>query len=155
MSYLLECEESFDSSHYLKGHKSKCRNLHGHRWRIKYSLKSQNLITEGSSKGMIIDFSDIKSIIKDYFNNFDHALILTDEDGTFDEKEFNFIKACEDMNFKIIKVPYRSTAENMSKYFFEEIENLLTEKVKDKNFTVHYVTVFETPNNAATFGGHI
>lgn len=155
MSYLLECEESFDSSHYLKGHNGKCRNLHGHRWRIKYGLKAQSLIEEGSSKGMIIDFSDIKSIIKDYFNLFDHALILTDEDGNFDEKELNFIKACEDMNFRIIRVPYRSTAENMSKYFFEEIENLLSTKIKDKNFTVHYVTVFETPNNAATFGGHI
>ncbi|MGL5647790.1 MAG: 6-pyruvoyl trahydropterin synthase family protein [Clostridium sp.] len=155
MSYLLECEESFDSSHFLKGHNGKCRNLHGHRWRVKYGLKAESLIDEGSSEGMIIDFSDIKSIIKDYFNNFDHALILTQGNEPIDEKEVNFIRACEDMNFRIVRVPFRSTAENMCKYFFEEMESLLSSKVKNKNFSVHYVTVYETPNNAATFGGNI
>ena len=154
MSYLFECDESFDSSHFLKGHKGKCRNLHGHRWRIKYGLKANELIQSGSSEGMIIDFSDIKSLIKEYFKVYDHALILTDyKEETLTKEEKNFIQACEDMKFRIIHVPFRSTAENMSKFFFNELERVLSEKIPSKNFNVHYVTVYETPNNAATYGG--
>ena len=65
MSYFLEGEESFDSSHFLIGHSGKCKNLHGHRWKIQYGLKADELIESGSSKGMIIDFTDIKNCIID------------------------------------------------------------------------------------------
>lgn len=150
MSYLLECEESFDSSHFLRGHNGKCRNLHGHRWRVKYGLKAEKLIEGGSSDSMIIDFTDIKNIIKAYFNNYDHALILTDyEDMTAEEE--NFVKACEAMNFRMVKIPCRSTAENMSKLFFYEMEELLSKELGEKSFKVDYITVYETPNNAATY----
>ena len=32
--YYLKTESSFDSAHFLKGYNGKCRNLHGHRWRV-------------------------------------------------------------------------------------------------------------------------
>ncbi|MGL4992289.1 MAG: 6-pyruvoyl trahydropterin synthase family protein [Sarcina sp.] len=151
MSYFLECEESFDSSHFLRGHKGKCKNLHGHRWRVKYRLKAEELIKEGSSRAMIIDFGDIKKIIKAYFDDFDHALILEDDIAGASEKELNFIKACEEMEFKIVKVPFRTTAENMSKYFYEELEKLLLKVNNEKNYKVDYIEVYETPNNAAIY----
>ncbi|MDO5038567.1 6-carboxytetrahydropterin synthase [Clostridium sp.] len=149
MSYFLEGEESFDSSHFLKGHSGKCKNLHGHRWRVKYGLKAENLIESGSSKGMIIDFSDIKNIIKEYFKNYDHALIFTDENVTNEERIF--IDACRRMNFKIVNISVRSTAENMCKLFFCELENELSKVIKNKNFKIDYITVYETPNNKATY----
>ena len=149
MSYFLEGEESFDSSHFLKGHSGKCKNLHGHRWRVKYGLKAENLIESGSSKGMIIDFSDIKNIIKEYFKNYDHALIFTDENVTNEERIF--IDACRRMNFKIVNISVRSTAEIMCKLFFCELENELSKVIKNKNFKIDYITVYETPNNKATY----
>ena len=54
MSYFLEGEESFDSSHFLIGHSGKCKNLHGHRWKIQYGLKADELIESGSSKGILL-----------------------------------------------------------------------------------------------------
>lgn len=151
MSYFLECEESFDSSHFLRGHKGKCKNLHGHRWRVKYRLKSKDLIKEGSSRAMIIDFGDIKKIIKEYFDDFDHALILEDDKDRASQKELNFIKACEEMEFKIVKVPFRTTAENMSRYFYDELEKLLLMFNSEKHYKVDYIEVYETPNNAAIY----
>lgn len=150
MSYFLEGEESFDSSHFLRGHSGKCKNLHGHRWRVKYGLKAESLIDSGSSEGMIIDFTDIKNIIKNYFKNYDHAFIFTD-DNKISKEEENFIKACKDMSFKIVTIPVRSTAENMSKLFFYELEEELSKVVENKNFNIDYITVYETPNNAATY----
>ena len=151
MSYFLEGEESFDSSHFLRGHSGKCKNLHGHRWKIQYGLKAEKLIESGSSKGMIIDFTDIKNIIKSYFDRYDHALLLTVDNAEISKEEKAFIDACNGMDFKIINLPCRTTAENMSKLFFYEIGELLKEKVKDNNFSLSYITVYETPNNKATY----
>lgn len=151
MSYFLEGEESFDSSHFLIGHSGKCKNLHGHRWKIQYGLKADELIESGSSKGMIIDFTDIKNIIKNYFDKYDHTLLLTVDSHEVSSEEKSFIDACNAMNFKIINLPCRTTAENMSKLFFYEISALLDEKVKSNNFSLCYITVYETPNNKATY----
>ena len=65
--------------------------------------------------------------------------------------EKSFIDACNAMNFKIINLPCRTTAENMSKLFFYEISALLDEKVKSNNFLLCYITVYETPNNNAPY----
>ena len=151
MSYFLEGEESFDSSHFLIGHSGKCKNLHGHRWKIQYGLKADELIESGSSKGMIIDFTDIKNIIKNYFDKYDHALLLTVDGHEVSSEEKSFIDACNAMNFKIINLPCRTTAENMSKLFFYEISALLKKKKKSNNFSLCYITVYETPNNKATY----
>lgn len=151
MSYYLEGEESFDSSHFLTGHSGKCRNLHGHRWKIQYGLKADELIESGSSRGMIIDFTDIKGIIKNYFEKYDHGLLLTVEDSEVSDEEKNFIEACKKMNFKMINLPCRTTAENMSRLFFYEIKELLNEKVKGNKFSLSYITVYETPNNKAMY----
>lgn len=151
MSYLLEGEVSFDSSHYLREHKGKCRNLHGHRWRICYGIKSDKLISKGSSEGMIIDFSDMKYIVNEYFETYDHALIVTKDNDGFSKEEERFIKSCRDMNFKMVEIPCRSTAENMSRIFFYELGDMLSKKIGNKNIIVDYITVYETPSNAATY----
>lgn len=151
MSYLLEGEVSFDSSHYLKGHKGKCRNLHGHRWRICYGIKSSILISNGSSQGMIIDFSDMKKTVNEYFENYDHALIITICNEKISKEEEEFIKACKAMKFKIVEIPCRSTAENMSRMFFHELSEKLRKEINSENIRIEYITVYETPSNAATY----
>lgn len=151
MSYLLEGEVSFDSSHYLRGHNGKCRNLHGHRWRICYGIKSDKLISNGSSEGMIIDFSHMKYLVNEYFETYDHALIVTKDKDGFSKEEERFIKSCRDMNFKMVEIPCRSTAENMSRIFFCELGDMLSKKIGDENIIIDYITVYETPSNAATY----
>ena len=39
--YLIRSECSFDAAHFLKGYSGKCRNLHGHRWRVVAELKGE------------------------------------------------------------------------------------------------------------------
>ncbi len=137
--YYLKSEAAFDSAHFLSGYDGKCKNLHGHRWRVVAEIKSENLSSNKQNRGMVIDFSDLKSALKDICDNLDHCLIY--EEGSLKAKT---IEALKDENFKFISVPFRPTAENFAKHFFDLLTN--------KGFNVNKVEVFETPNNSATYG---
>lgn len=136
--YYLKTEQSFDSAHFLYGYKGKCSNLHEHRWRIIAQVKSENLIEEGQLRGMVTDFGDIKSDLKSIADYYDHAFIY--EKGSLKEKT---IEAMKDENFRLIEVPFRPTAENFAKHFYELL--------KEKGYSMKSVQVYETPNNCAVF----
>ena len=70
--YYLKTESSFDSAHFLKGYNGKCRNLHGHRWRVVVEIAADQLKDEGQTREMLVDFSDLKS-----------CNLFTDEIGHF------------------------------------------------------------------------
>lgn len=136
--YTLISEASFDSAHFLANYNGKCKNIHGHRWTIKIEIFSETLEKSGSTRGMIIDFGDLKKELKNIADYFDHGLII--EKNSMRNAT---LEALKEDNFKIIEVDFRPTAENFSKYFFDYF--------KDKNFNVKQITVFETPNNCATY----
>ena len=73
--YYLKTESSFDSAHFLKGYDGKCRNLHGHRWRVVVEIAADQLKDEGQTRGMLVDFSDLKNALEDICDDFDHSLI--------------------------------------------------------------------------------
>lgn len=66
---------TFDSSHMLDGHDGKCQNLHGHTYSPEITVAG-SLIESGAKAGMVMDFSDLKSIVKQsVIDPFDHAFI--------------------------------------------------------------------------------
>lgn len=136
--YYIRSESSFDSAHFLKGYNGKCSNLHGHRWRVVVELGSETLSDEQQTKGMLLDFGDLKHVVKEICDKLDHCLIY--ETGSLKEKT---VLALQDENFRMVEVPFRPTAENFSRYFFEEILG--------KGFPVHRVEVYETPSNCAVY----
>lgn len=136
--YMLKTSASFDSAHFLSGYNGKCANIHGHRWTIEVTINGNSLQTEGEKRGMIIDFSDLKKAVRSLADDFDHALIY--EQGTLKPETEN---ALADEGFRTIKFPFRPTAEELAKYFFNQLKN--------KGFPVYIVTVFETPDNSASY----
>lgn len=92
---------SFDSAHYLPGHEGKCQNLHGHTYILEVTVGRESLIEGGSSEGMVIDFSDLKSIV--------NKLVV----DPLDHQCLNEL------------LPYRPTAENMVNHFFDVLEPVL------------------------------
>lgn len=102
---------SFDAAHYLPGHEGKCQNLHGHTYIFEVTVGRDSLIEGGSSEGMVIDFSDLKSIV--------NKLVV----DPLDHQCLNEL------------LPYRPTAENMANHFFEVMEPVL------KGFDVDLVRV--------------
>ncbi|MDD1663639.1 MAG: 6-carboxytetrahydropterin synthase, partial [Methanomicrobiales archaeon] len=65
-------EVSFDASHRLLHYEGKCRNLHGHRWKVEVWLAGE--IDE--RPGILVDFN----VVRDVIERFGHQVILNRED---------------------------------------------------------------------------
>ena len=57
--------EYIDCAHYLPGH-PKCGTLHGHTYRVEVTVEGEN------KTGMIIDFGDLKRILRACLALYDH-----------------------------------------------------------------------------------
>ncbi len=136
--YYLTAENSFDAAHFLAGYIGKCSNLHGHRWRVLVEIKGEELEQNGQIRGMLLDFGQVKEEVKKMTDFFDHSFIY--ETGSLKDKT---VEALEEENFRMILVPFRPTAENFAKHFYREMEK--------RELPVSKVTVYETPNNCATY----
>ena len=101
--------------------------------------RSERLEKSGQTRGMIVDFGQLKNDVKWLADEFDHCLIM--EKGTLKAKT---MEALEEEKFKMILVEFRPTAENFAKYFYD--------RVRKMGYQVSFVKVYETPNNMAGYG---
>ena len=128
--YILSTESSFDAAHFLTNYEGKCKNIHGHRWRVVLNITGEN------QNGMVVDFNIIKKELKELCDYFDHTFIV--EENSLDKDLLKLLE--KDFLIRIVK--FRTTAENFAKYFYDELS---------KKFKVVDVTVYETPNNSARY----
>lgn len=136
--YQLTTEHSFDSAHFLAGYDGKCGNLHGHRWRVLLTVQSETLREDRQQKGMCVDFAELKKDLRTELDALDHVLII--EQGSLREST---MKALQEEKFQVVEMPFRPTAENFARYFYE----LFTLK----GYPLAKVEVYETPNNSAVY----
>ena len=136
--YKLTTEHSFDAAHFLAGYHGKCKNIHGHRWRVVVTIAAKELEKEGQMRGMLVDFGDLKKDLKKMLSRMDHALIV--EEGSLKKKT---VEALVEEEFRLVVLPFRPTAENFSRYFYEEMSKT--------GYSVQSVSVYETPGNCAVY----
>ncbi len=136
--YQLKTEQTFDAAHFLYGYEGKCRNLHGHEWRVIIEVKNEALEASGQTRDMVVDFSTLKADLQAETDVFDHGLIV--EAGSL---KASTLAALKDENFKIIELKYRPTAERLARYFYD--------RMTEKGYLVVRSTVYETPKNCATY----
>lgn len=99
-------EFDFEAAHALDGYNGKCKDIHGHSYHLEMTYlgtpKTEKTI---SDCGMVVDFGEIKQIIKTkVLPLFDHRLIL--------RKDTRF-KEIKSINERIRLVDYQPTCENM------------------------------------------
>lgn len=137
-------EYTFDCAHMLSGHKGECKNLHGHTYLLQVGVSSkQGVLEEGPSKGMILDFKDLKVAVKERIvDKFDHAYVMWSR-GNDIEKEIGNVLLKNGR--KVVEVPYRPTAENMAVAFYNELYSAMLEH----NVEVTMVRVWETKTSYA------
>lgn len=136
--YTLQTSACFDSAHFLKGYHGKCSNIHGHRWTVEVTVASDEVEAQGQTRGMVVDFKTLKSDLKELAEALDHSLIIEENSLRDKTKE-----ALLEEDFAIVELPFRPTAENLAKYFYDEMEG--------KDYQVVLVKVYETPNNCAGY----
>ena len=138
--YKLKTERSFDAAHFLTDYHGKCENLHGHRWRVVAYLSQQELCKEGTHKDMVLDFGEFKSALRKLTEELDHSFIV--EEGSLMQETL----AClEKEGFVLTIMPFRTTAENLARYFYNRLAEL--------GLPVSEIEVYETPNNCAIYFG--
>ena len=127
----------FDAAHILTNHEGLCRNLHGHTYRVDVSVSCADPLAEG---GMVIDFKELKRIATaEICDKFDHAFIY----NTASEGEREIAAVVEKHGMRTVALPYRSTAENLARHFYEK----LIAQVPG----LSAVTVWETADSCATY----
>jgi 6-pyruvoyltetrahydropterin/6-carboxytetrahydropterin synthase len=143
---LITKEIEIDMAHRVPNHKSKCRNLHGHRYKIEVGVDDNLIRTEGnSSEGMVIDYGDLKNIMMEVIDKqFDHNSIFFEQDPIVDILSGYL----EEMQIKKpFYVSFIPTAENLAKYWYRLVKvELLKVGIKIK-----HVKVWETPTSTATY----
>ncbi len=107
-----------DTGHRVPNHKSKCRHMHGHRYRFEAEIEGDVVDVEGvSEQGMLIDFSDVSQILNEHIHDIiDHAFVVYDKDEVLLEMFKSLPPA-----HRIVKVPFIPTAENLAKWAFEQV----------------------------------
>ena len=129
-------EFSFDMAHLLDGHDGKCQNLHGHTYKLQVEIAG-NLFESGAKKAMVIDFSDLKTVVKKaILDPVDHAFIY---DKT-SKRESKVAKLLQDLDSKTFGVPFRTTAEEMARFIFNRLKY-------DEKLAVSAIRLWETPTS--------
>ena len=69
---------NFETGHALYGYDGKCRNVHGHSYKLAVTVIGKPIDEPGQVKlGMVIDFGDLKKIVKEeVVDPFDHATVF-------------------------------------------------------------------------------
>jgi 6-pyruvoyltetrahydropterin/6-carboxytetrahydropterin synthase len=131
-----------DMGHRVPAHKSKCKNLHGHRYAFEIAVIGPISEAAGtSSEGMVLDFADLKSIlVQEIEEKLDHGFMMYEKDSF--AEVFRGLK-----DQKIIFVPFIPTAENIAAYVY----NNLKSKLDVIKLALSYVKVWETPNCSAIY----
>jgi len=121
--FQVSVEETFSAGHALRGYKGKCENVHGHNYRVQITLEGPNL----DDIGLLVDFTRVKQVLREVIKRLDHQ----------------FINELE----PFIRV--NPSAENMAKYFFEEVSSGL--KDMPAGARVKEVVMWETDTACAKY----
>ena len=144
-TFRVQKEVEFDAGHRVPLHASKCRNPHGHRYRVRATVEGP-LHSEGSSTGMVMDFGDLKALLTEHVHDrYDHGFIVWEgDDAMLDGLGGRWTEG-----WKVILEPWHPTAENMA----AAIHANLAPQVRALGAKLISIDVWETPTSVATYPG--
>ena len=115
-------EDTFAAGHALRNYKGKCENVHGHNYRVQVTLSGPEL----DSIGLLVDFVVVKKLMQTAVDRLDHQYL-------------NDLAPFDVLN---------PSAENMAKYFYDEISGGLGQSTPVQ---LDQVRVWETDTSSATY----
>ncbi len=122
--YRITVEDTFAAGHYLRNYRGKCENPHGHNYKVRITLQGKEL----DAAGLLLDFKELKLVMKPVIDRLDHQMI-------------NDIEPFTTLN---------PSAENLAKYFYDETNRNLSAKTAGR-VSVKDVTIFETDTTTAIY----
>ncbi|MVO09863.1 6-carboxytetrahydropterin synthase QueD [Flavobacterium sp. TP390] len=113
---------SFETGHALYGYDGKCKNVHGHSYKLSVTVIGTPITDTSNVKyGMVIDFTDLKKIVKEEIVDlFDHATVFNKN-----TPHVELAQELSDRGHHVILVDYQPTSENMVIDFAKKIQDRL------------------------------
>lgn len=132
---------SFETGHALYGYDGKCKNVHGHSYKLSVTVIGTPITDTSNVKfGMVIDFTDLKKIVKEEIVDiFDHATVFNKN-----TPHIELAKELQSRDHHVILVDYQPTSENMVIDFAVKIKSRLPE-----NIALHSLRLQETETSFA------
>ncbi len=132
---------SFETGHALYGYDGKCKNVHGHSYKLFVTVIGQPISDKSNVKfGMVIDFGDLKKIVKEEIVDiFDHATVFNKN-----TPHVELAKELSDRGHHVILVDYQPTSEMMVIDFAKKIKDRLPKEVQ-----LHSIKLQETETSCA------
>lgn len=132
---------SFETGHALYGYDGKCRNVHGHSYKLFVSVIGTPISDSDHVKfGMVIDFSDLKKIVlEEIVDVFDHATVFNKN-----TPHVELAKELSDRGHNVLLVDYQPTSEMMILDFSKKLTKRLPENIK-----LHSLRLQETDSSYA------
>lgn len=130
---------NFETGHALYGYDGKCKNLHGHSYKLHVTILGQPIEDNTDTKfGMVYDFGDLKKIVnKEIIEPFDHATVLNKN-----SPHLKLGKHLKNEGHHVIFTEYQPTCENMLIDFASKISTKLPPHIH-----LHSLRLFETENS--------
>ena len=132
---------SFETGHALYGYDGKCKNVHGHSYKLSVTVIGKPITDSSHVKyGMVIDFTDLKKIVKEEIVDlFDHATVFNQN-----TPHIELAKELSTRGHHVILVDYQPTSENMVVDFAQKINNRLPNQIQ-----LHSLKLQETESSFA------
>ena len=132
---------SFETGHALYGYDGKCKNVHGHSYKLSVTVIGTPITDQNNVKfGMVIDFTDLKKIVKEEIvDQFDHATVFNQN-----TPHIELARELSKRDHHVILVDYQPTSENMVIDFAQKITMRLPQNIK-----LHSLKLQETDTSFA------
>ena len=132
---------SFETGHALYGYDGKCKNVHGHSYKLSVTVIGTPIEDATNVKyGMVIDFGDLKKIVKEEIvDQFDHATVFNQN-----TPHVELANELKNRGHHVILVDYQPTSENMVIDFAARITSRLPHDVE-----LHSLKLQETESSFA------
>lgn len=126
------------TGHRVYQHESKCAHLHGHNYRVHFSVEAPQL----DKIGRVMDFSVIKEKLCMWLeDNWDHKFLVWEQDPWS-----SILKETDPAG--VVIVGFNPTAENMAQHLVEVIG---PQQLADTGVTLAHVAIEETRKCSCSF----
>ena len=132
---------TFEAGHALYGYDGKCKNIHGHSYKLSVTVIGTPINDDNNAKfGMIIDFGDLKKIVKnEIVDKFDHSIIFNKN-----TPHINLANTLINAGHNVLLTDYQPTTEKMVADFANKISDRLP-----KEISLHSLKLQETETSYA------
>lgn len=117
----ISVEETFAAGHALRDYQGKCEKVHGHNYKVLVMVEGEKL----DSAGLLVDFVEVKRLLRAVIDRLDHEFL-------------NDVPPFDALN---------PSAENMAKYFYDEV----SQAFPPSPARISSVKIWETDTSTATY----